>query len=113
MQEYPIKRGFTKGFEERMVDGLEKHFGVKPSESNGHYSLSYGSFTNLEVFPGENGKKLAVESSSDITLFDKHTEEEANKIVIDTTKCYNNYLEYVTGYNSKERSKKLKAAAKK
>ncbi len=96
-----------------MVEGLEKFFGLKPSETDGHYSLSYGSFTNLEVFTVEKGKKFAVDSSSDITLFDTHTEEEANKIVRDTTKCYNNYLEYVTGYNSKERSKKLKAEAKK
>jgi len=110
MQEYKIKRGFTKGFDERIVEGFTKFFDMKPEESDAHYKISYGTFTRLEAFKGEMGKTLIVDTESDISVYDKYDEETANNMVLDSNRRFRQYLEYVTGYNAKERAKKAKKA---
>ncbi|KQC05652.1 MAG: hypothetical protein APR53_06865 [Methanoculleus sp. SDB] len=101
MQEYPIKRGFTKGFEIRMVEGLKDCFDVAPQESGGTYTLSYGALKRLEVCLGPKGKTIVVGTESDTSVED-------DEIILDTNRRFRRYLEYVTGYNSKERAKKAK-----
>lgn len=113
MQEYPIKRGYTKEFATRMVDGLTEFFDETPEEKDEHYLISYGSFARLEVYTGEKGKTLIVDSDSDMSIFDRLSEDEANKMVLDTNKRFRQYLEHVTGYNTKERKKNAEKAAKK
>ena len=113
MQEYPIKRGYTKEFATRMVDGLAEFFGETAEENEGHYLITYGSFKRFEVYTGEKGKTLIVDSDSDMSVFDRFSEEEANEIVLDTNRRFRQYLEYVTGYNTKERKKNAEKAAKK
>ncbi|MDE4909076.1 DUF5611 family protein [Methanogenium marinum] len=113
MQEYPIKRGYTKEFATRMVDGLTELFGETAEENEGHYLIIYGSFKRFEVYTGEKGKTLIVDSDSDMSIFDRFTEEEANGIVLDTNRRFRQYLEFVTGYNTKERKKNAEKAAKK
>ena len=113
MQEYPIKRGYTKEFVTRMVDGLAELFGKTAEENEGHYLITYGSFKRFEVYTGETGKTLVVDSDSDMTIFDRFTEEEANEMVLDTNRRFRQYLEHVTGYNTKERKKNAEKAAKK
>jgi hypothetical protein len=106
MQEYPIKRGHTKGFEVRMADGLEKYFGSAAAPSGGHYTIAYGALKRLEVWSGENGKSLMVDTESDFTV-----DEDA--VILDTNRRFRDYLQYVTGYTAKERAKKVKKAAEK
>ncbi len=113
MTEYQIKRGFKTGLSERMIDGLEKYFEATAREDGSHYSISYGSFSRLEVYTGDNEKTLICESESDMGIFDRMPEEEANAMVLDTNKRFRQYLEYVTGYNTKERKKNAEKAAKK
>ena len=113
MQEYPIKRGYTKEFATRMVDGLAEFFGETAEENEDHYLITYGSFKRFEVYTGEKGKTLIVDSDSDMSVFDRFSEEEANEIVLDTNRRFRQYLEYVTGYNTKERKKNAEKAAKK
>lgn len=113
MQEYPIKRGYTKEFATRMVDGLTEFFGETAEENEGHYLISYGSFKRFEVYTGEKGKTLIVDSDSDMSIFDRFSEDEANEIVLDTNRRFRQYLEHVTGYNTKERKKNAEKAAKK
>ncbi|MBT8507162.1 hypothetical protein AZH53_01785 [Methanomicrobiaceae archaeon CYW5] len=113
MTEYQIKRGFKTGLSERMTDGLEKYFGVTADETDGRYSISYGSFLRLEVYTGEKEKTLICESESDMGIFDRMPEDEANAVVLDTNKRFRQYLEYVTGFNTKERKKNAEKAAKK
>ena len=113
MQEYPIKRGYTKEFATRMVDGLAEIFGETAEENEEHYLITYGSFKRFEVYTGEKGKTLIVDSDSDMSVFDRFSEEEANEIVLDTNRRFRQYLEYVTGYNTKERKKNAEKAAKK
>jgi len=113
MTEYQIKRGFKTGLSERMTDGLEKYFEVTGDEEGGHYSISYGSFARLEVYTGEKENTLICESESDMGIFDRMEEGVANAMVLDTNKRFRQYLEYVTGYNTKERKKIAEKAAKK
>ncbi len=113
MQEYPIKRGYTKDFETRMVDGLTEFFGETAEENKEHYLISYGSFRRFEVYTGEKGKTLIVDSDSDMSIFDRFSEEKANEIVLDTNRRFRQYLEHVTGYTTKERKKNAEKAAKK
>jgi hypothetical protein len=100
MQEYPIKRGFTKGFDVRMAEGLESYFETRPEESEGHYRISYGALKRLEVFTGEKGKTLVVDTESDRSIED-------DEVIIDTNRRFRDYLQYVTGYTAKERAKKM------
>ena len=110
MTEYQIKRGYKTGLSERMTDGLEKYFGVAAEEADGRYSISYGSFKRLEVSTGDKEKILICESESDMGIFDRMTEDEANGIVLDTNKRFRQYLEYVTGFNTKESTGKTSTA---
>ncbi len=101
MQEYPIKRGYKEGFEERMVEGLESYFGTAPAESDGHYTISYGVLKCLEVYTGKGAKTLVVDTESDTSVDD-------DQVILDTNRRFRQYLEYVTGYSAKERAKKAK-----
>ena len=56
---------------------------------------------------------LVVDSESDMSIFDRFSEDEANEIVLDTNRRFRQYLEYVTGFNTKERKKNAEKAAKK
>jgi hypothetical protein len=104
MQEYPIKRGYTKEFKKRMVDGIEKYFEIKPDESEGHYHIKYGALKRLEVFVGESGKTFVVDTISDLNIDD-------DEVILDTNRRFRDYLKYVTGFSAKERAKKLKKSA--
>ena len=106
MQEYPIKRGHTKEFDRRMVEGLEKFFGSGGAKENGHYIVAYGALARLEVWVGEKGKTLVVDTESDRSIED-------DDVILDTNKRFRQYLEYVTGFNAKERAKRAKKAAEK
>lgn len=105
MQEYPIKRGFTKGFEVRMVDGLETYFETQPEKSGDRYRISYGALTRLEVSTGEKGKTLVVDTESDRSVED-------DEVILDTNRRFRDYLQYVTGYTAKERAKKIQKVEK-
>ncbi|MDG6257378.1 MAG: DUF5611 family protein [Methanomicrobiaceae archaeon] len=100
MQEYPIKRGFTKGFEVRMVEGLATYFTTQPEKSGDRYHISYGALRRLEVSTGEKGKTLVVDTESDRSI-------EEDEVILDTNRRFRDYLQYVTGYNAKERAKKM------
>ncbi len=101
MQEYQIKRGYTKQFTDSMVQGLRDQFGVEPVVStDGHYTISYGALLRLEVWTGEGGKTLVVDTDADTNADDE--------TIIDTNRRFRNYLQQVTGYTAKERAKKAK-----
>ncbi len=104
MQEYQIKRGYTKQLTDSMVQGLRDQFGVEPTISaDSHYTISYGALLRLEVWIGEGGKTLVVDTDAD-----KNADDE---IILDTNRRFRNYLQQVTGYTAKERAKKAKKMA--
>ena len=112
MQEYSIKRGFKEGLEERTKDGLMKYFGVEAKEADGRYIIEFGSFNSLQAWINEKGTGLRVDTESRTDLYDAYPEDEADKMVLDTNRRFRDYLEYVTGYNTKERKKKATDAVK-
>ncbi len=103
MQEYSIKRGYGKNLAESMVQGLRDLFETEPEESGGHYVISYGALKRLEVWTGEKGKTLIVDTESNMEVDDE--------MIVDTNRRFRKYLEQVTGYSSKERAKKAKKAS--
>jgi hypothetical protein len=100
MQEYSIKRGYGKNLAESIVQGLRDQFETEPEESSGHYVISYGALKRLEVWTGEKGKTLVVDTESNMDVEDE--------MIVDTNRRFRKYLEQVTGYTSKERAKKAK-----
>ncbi|MDD3070955.1 DUF5611 family protein [Methanoculleus horonobensis] len=105
MQEYQIKRGYTKQLAESMIQGLRDQFGIEPrAAEDGHYTISYGALLRLEVWLGAGGKTLIVDTEAK-----KDVDDEA---IIDTNRRFRTYLQQVTGYTAKERAKKAQQALK-
>ena len=105
MQEYQIKRGYTKTLTDSMAQGLRDQFGTEPRASpEGRYIITYGALLRLEVWPGAEGKTLFVDTEAN-----KDADDET---IIDTNRRFRNYLQQVTGYTAKERAKKAQQALK-
>jgi hypothetical protein len=105
MQEYQIKRGYTKTLTDSMAQGLRDQFGAEPrASSEGRYTITYGALLRLEVWPGAEGKTLIVDTEAN-----KDADDET---IIDTNRRFRNYLQQVTGYTAKERAKKAQQALK-
>jgi hypothetical protein len=100
MQQYPVKRGFSKELEATMVNSLRQCFGVEPKRDGDHYTVQYGALKKLDVSIGSDGKSIIVQTESDTSVSDE--------IILDTNRRFRQYLDLVTGYNTKERVKKAK-----
>ncbi|MCP1714805.1 hypothetical protein J2T58_000650 [Methanocalculus alkaliphilus] len=100
MQEYQVKRGLTKDLEERLLSGFIDIFGVEAEEKDGHYCIAYGAIKRLEVWSGEKGKTVYVDTESDITASDD--------LILDSNKKFRQYLDHITGFSTKERVKRAK-----
>ena len=101
MQEYAIKRGFGKSLATSMVDKLTEHFGCEPVQDGDVYRISYGALEALEVSLGSGGKTLCVSTVSKQNCDD-------DQVILDTNRRFRMYLDHVTGYNTKERTKRAK-----
>lgn len=103
MQEYSIKRGIDKktgkSLEERIISGIVENFGIKPDKKGEFYIISFGALKQMQVGIGAGGKTLIIDSESD-----KNADDDT---ILDTNRRFRRYLDYVTGYTSKERSKKM------
>ncbi|WP_214019663.1 DUF5611 family protein [Methanoculleus sp.] len=105
MQEYQIKRGYTKQLAESMIQGLRDQFGAEPTASeDGHYAIAYGALLRLEVWSGSGDKTLFVDTEADKSA--------ADETILDTNRRFRNYLQQVTGYTAKERAKKAQQVVK-
>ena len=102
MQEYPVKRGFSKNLPATLVEQLKECFGVEPKHKDGHYLISYGALKVLDATLGADGKSVIIRTESDLTVSDE--------TILDTNKRFRKYLDAVTGYSTKERAKKAKTA---
>jgi len=105
MQEYQIKRGYTKQLKETMIQGIRDQFGIEPrAAEDDHYIISYGALLRLEVWLGAGDKTLVVDTEANKAVDDE--------TIIDTNRRFRNYLLQVTGYTAKERAKKAQQAVK-
>jgi len=100
MQEYPVKRGFSKNLPVTMVEQLKECFGVESKNMDGHYQISYGALKVLDVSLGAEGKSVIIRTESDLTVSDE--------AILDTNRRFRKYLDAITGYSTKERVKKAK-----
>ncbi len=111
MQEYPVKPGHAGKIDFKMI--FEAAFGSY-EEDEGWLKSSYGSMP--KIWAKQDGKKkVIVDTETDKTIAVRMAEgdEEAGQIAVDTQRTWNDFLEGVTGYNAKMRSKKAQEQAKK
>lgn len=101
MQEYPVKRGYTKNLQETIGIKLKECFEVVPARDAGHFRITYGALKMLDVSCGKEGKTLLVNTVSDTGATDE--------VILDTNRRFRRYLDEVTGYSTKERVKKSKS----
>lgn len=101
MQEYPVKRGFTKNLDETVARELLQCFGTQPAMSGGHYQITHGALHMLDISLGKDGKSIIVKTESNRDADDS--------VIIDTNKRFRLFLDHVTGYSTKERVKKAKS----
>jgi len=105
MQEYPVKRGYTKNLKNNIAEKLKEHFGTEISFEGEHYRTSFGALKVLDVSIGTSGKTLIVDTESDISVNDE--------VILDTNRRFRRFLDDLTGYSTKERVKKAKTVDKK
>ncbi len=114
MQEYPVKPGHAGKIDFKMI--FEAAFGSY-EEEDGWLKGSYGSMP--KIWAKQDGKKVIVvdtETDKDVArriAAGGPAGEEAMALAQDTHRNWNDFLEGVTGYDSKTRSKKIQQAAKK
>lgn len=104
MQRYPVRREKFKELSSSDLKAkITEVFGTPASEAGEFVTASFGALKELKV--GFDGKHLLVETRTEPAA------PEADQML--TIKKYNQFLEVVTGYTSKERGKKLQQEAKK
>jgi len=101
MEEFQIKRGYTKELKNTMVQQLIECFNAEPVEVDGHYTIAFGAIKKFDVSLGSTGKSLVVDIEADASVSD-------DEVILDTIRRRNAYLQAVTGFSAKERVKKAK-----
>jgi hypothetical protein len=100
-----IRKGHFKDIEgDGLKRKLEEAFGPgATSDADGHLVVSYGALRSIRV-KALSKTELLVETESDPAV--------SPEVAADTIRRYNAFLESATGFNSKERSKRLQKKAK-
>jgi hypothetical protein len=100
-----IKRGHWKVVEgEGLKDLMEAHFGPPVDVSDdGWHSVEFGALKPL---------KAKMLSKSELEVLTVSNPEVSTEVASDTIRRYNRFLEAVTGFDSKERKKRLNKKAK-
>jgi hypothetical protein len=101
MQEYPVKRGFTKDLDTRVTVELKNCFGVEPEKTAKGYRVRSGALKRLDVHVTPDGKSVIIDTESDLSASDE--------VIIDTNKRFRKYLDVITGFSTKERVKRAKS----
>ena len=103
MQKYDVKKGLESNIEiARLKQLVAEAFGGS-AEDQEKVTASFGALSKLTAWP--EGKSLCVEAQMKTDV--------PNDVAAETIRRYNAFLEKATGFNSKERKKRLEAKAKK
>ncbi len=121
MQQYPVKPGHAGKIDFKMI--FEAAF-MGYTEEDGWLKSSYGSMP--KIWAKQDGKKFViVDTETDLEVAKKMVHlgsddpalaaeaEQAATVAKDTQRTWNDFLEGVTGYDAKKRSKKIQEQAKK
>ena len=100
-----IRKGHFKDIEgDGLKRKLEEAFGPGArSDADGHLVVSYGALRSLRV---------KVLSKTELLVETETCKDATPEVALDTIRRYNSFLESATGFNSKERSKRLQKKAK-
>lgn len=112
MQEYPVKPGHAGRIDFKLI--FEAAFGSYDETDDGWLQGGHGSMPVIRA-KQEGKKAVVVDTETDKSYAVKMAQgdEEAGRIAQDTHRAWNDFLEGVTGYDSKQRSKKIQEMAKK
>lgn len=101
MQNYPVRASHRANLSvPALAEMVRSHFGAPQVEGDA-VRATYGAIS--EISARANGRELGVE----VTMNPKVSDE----VAADTIRRYNQFLEAVTGYSSKERAKRLRKSA--
>lgn len=111
MQTYPVKPGHAAKVDFAMV--FDACFDSHKKEGD-WYSTSFGSMPQIKA-RYEGKKELQVDTVTDKSFAVKvaQGDKQAMQVAMDTQRRWNEFLEAVTGYDAKQRSKKIQEMAKK
>jgi len=112
MQEYPVKPGHAAKIDFKLI--FEAAFGSYEETDDGWLEGSYGTMPRIRA--KQDGKKTVVvdtETDKSVALRMAQGDESAAELARDTHRAWNDFLEGITGYDAKMRSKKVQEAAKK
>jgi hypothetical protein len=100
-----IKRGHWRNYEDKGIKGLmEEHFETDVSEDDdGWCYVEYGALDPL---------KVRMVSKSELEVITAANPKVEPAVAQDTIRRYNQFLEAATGFNSKQRSKRMQKKAK-
>jgi hypothetical protein len=101
--EFDIKKGHGASLEGDGLRNLMKEVLGKVEDDNGSLVSSFGATTRFEV------KLLNKNTLLVVTTSDKGAPAEA---MVESNRKYNDFMEKATGFNAKERSKRLQKKAK-
>lgn len=101
--EFDIKKGHGASLEGDGLKDLMKSMLGEVKEENGALVSSFGATTRFEV------KLLSKTTLSVVSSSDKNASAEA---MMESNRKYNDFMEKATGFNAKERSKRLQKKAK-
>lgn len=104
MRDYELRRGHWKNIEgEKLLHLIQDVFADGAPEGKG-YVVSYGALARLYA---ENLDKTTLRVDTQMKT------DVPNDVADDTRRKYFDFLELATGYNSKERQKRMKKSAEK
>ena len=92
-REYPVKKGNKT--DPDSIKRVLTEIGLEGEVRDGHVTFSIPGIRRIEMF--NDGKKFMVETEN----------EEKNPDPMKTLRLFNDLIEKITGYNSKERKKKF------
>ncbi|MCL4437773.1 MAG: DUF5611 family protein [Candidatus Thermoplasmatota archaeon] len=92
-REYPVKKGLKT--DPDTILSSAKELGIAGKIENSHVLLSIPGIRKIDIF--NEGKKLMVETEN----------EDKNPDPMKTLRMFNDLMEKITGYSSKERKKKF------
>ena len=100
-----IRKGHFKDIEgDGLKRKLEEAFGPgTTSDADGHLVVSYGALRSIRV---------KVLSKTELLVLTESDKGATPELAADTIRRYNAFLESATGFNAKERSKRLQKKAK-
>lgn len=101
--EFDIKKGHGASLEGEGLKDLMMNIFGNVKEENGALVTSFGATTRFEV------KLVSKSALSVLSTSDKNATTEA---MMESNRKYNDFMEKATGFNAKERSKRLQKKAK-